>query len=75
MESANIEERKLVMNAFIASITVRPDEARLDVLARQLPAIGATDSTVRLVAGTRYGPLQIELMPLGRFPAGLRKAV
>jgi hypothetical protein len=28
MESANLEERKLVMQAFIARITVQPDEAR-----------------------------------------------
>jgi hypothetical protein len=56
MKSASIEERKLVMNAFIAGITVRPDEARLDLLVRPLPMIGATDSTVRLVAGAGFEP-------------------
>jgi hypothetical protein len=73
MESANIEERKLMMQAFIAGITVRPDEARLDLLVRPLPLTGATDSTVRLVAGARYTPVQIEMRPLERFLAGLRR--
>jgi hypothetical protein len=61
MESANINERKLVMQAFIAGITVRPDAARLDLLVKPLPVIGAADSTVRLVAGARFVPAQVEL--------------
>jgi hypothetical protein len=61
------------MNAFIAGITVRPDEARLDLLVRPIPMIGATDSTVRLVAGARYTPLQIKMKPVERFVAGLQR--
>jgi hypothetical protein len=72
MQSANVEERKLAVNAFIAGITVRPDEARLDLPVRPLRVIGATDSTVRLVAGARYERVQIVLRPMERFVAGLR---
>ena len=67
LESANMDERKLVMQAFIAGVTVRPDEARLDLLVRPLPVIGTADSAVRLVAGARYVPLQVELYPEKRY--------
>ncbi len=67
MESANIEERKLVMQAFIAGITVRPDEARLDLLVRPLPLTGTASSTARLVAGARFVPVQVKLQPEQRY--------
>ena len=56
LESANMEERKLVMQAFIAGITVQPEEACLDLLVRPLPVIATADSTVRLVAGAGFEP-------------------
>jgi len=54
LASGNMDERKLVMQAFIAGATVRPDEARLDLLVRPLPVIGTADSTVRPVARAPY---------------------
>jgi hypothetical protein len=73
LESGNLEERKEFVRAFISSVTVRPDEARLDLMVSQLPVLNA-NSSVGLVAGARYEPLQIEMRPMERFLAGLRKA-
>jgi len=72
LESGNLEERKEFVRAFILGITVRPDEARLDLMVNQLPSLNA-NSSVGLVAGARYVPLQIEMRPMERFLAGLRR--
>jgi len=73
LESGNLEERKEFVRAFITGITVRPDEARLDLVVNQLPSLNA-NSSVGLVAGARYVPLQIEMRPMERFLAGPRRA-
>ena len=54
MESASLEERKEFVNAFIAGITVHPDDHRLDILMRIIPAAVLPqpgNSSVGLVAG------------------------
>jgi hypothetical protein len=38
MENGSLEERKEFVRAFIHSITVRPDEERLDIQMQELPA-------------------------------------
>jgi DNA invertase Pin-like site-specific DNA recombinase len=77
MESASLEDRKEFVRAFVGGVSVVPGEARLDVRMRTLPAVGVLrpeNSTCGLVAGARYVPLQIDLNPLERFLAGLRRA-
>jgi hypothetical protein len=74
MESGSLEDRKEFVRAFVGGVRVVPDEARLDVRMRTLPALGEANSTCGLVAGARYEPVQIELHPLERFLAGLRRA-
>ncbi len=69
MESAHLEERKQFVHAFIAGVTVRPDEARLDLQVRALPVLNG-DSSVRMVAGARYEPLQMNLEPAELFVVG-----
>jgi hypothetical protein len=64
--------RKEFVRAFISGITVRPDEARLDLVVNKLPGPNSNLS-VRVVAGARYVPLQIAMRPMERFVAGLRK--
>ena len=73
LESGNLEERKEFVRAFISGVTVRPDEARLDLVVSQLPSLNA-NSSLGLVAGARYVPLQIEMRPLETYLAGLRRA-
>ena len=73
MGSASLEERKQLIHAFISGVTVRPDEAGLDVMVSQIPVL-TSNSSVGVVAGARYVPLQIDLRPLDRFLAGLRRA-
>ena len=70
LKSAHIEERKQLVNVFIAGVTVQPDEARLDLRVRSLPILDA-DSSVGMVAGARYEPVQKILEPPERFVAGL----
>ena len=77
MESGTLEDRKEFVRAFVGSVSVVPGEARLDVQMRALPAVGVlqpANSTCGLVAGARYEPLQIEMRPMERFLAGLRRA-
>jgi len=69
LESAHLEERKQFVNAFIEGATVQPDEARLDLRVRALPVLDA-DSSVGMVAGARYEPLQMILDPPEQFVAG-----
>lgn len=38
MQSGSLEERKEFMQAFVAGITVHPDEMRMDVRIRKIPA-------------------------------------
>jgi hypothetical protein len=61
------------LRAFISGITVRPDEARLDLMVNPIPVLSA-NSSVGLVAGARYEPLQMEMKPVERFLAGFRRA-
>jgi hypothetical protein len=46
----------------------------LDLRMKKFPAFGAGKSTREMVAGARYVPLQIEMKPVERFLAGLRRA-
>ncbi len=57
------------MQAFIAGVTVQPDDNRLDLRVRTLPALG--DSSVSMVAGARYEPLQMIMEPPERFVVGI----
>jgi hypothetical protein len=74
MEAANIEGRKEFVRAFVSGITVRPDTGVLELVMKKIPALGAGTSTCGLVAGARYEPVQMNLKPLDRFLAGLRRA-
>ena len=59
MASGSLEERKEFMHAFVAGITVHPDEERLDVLMRKIPAMALPqpgDSSVGMVAGAGFEP-------------------
>ena len=40
----------------------------------EIPALAEGNSTCGLVAGARYEPLQIDMKPMERFLAGLRRA-
>ena len=71
MESVSLEERKQFVHAFITGVTVQPDHGRLDLQVRTLPILNG-DSSVGMVAGAHYEPLQMNLEPHGRFVAGLR---
>lgn len=73
MESASLEERKEFIRAFITEVTVRPAEARLDVVVRRIPSV-LKNPSLGVVAGARFEPVQIELRPLERFVAGGRRA-
>ena len=68
LESAHLEERKQLVQAFIAGVTVQPDDNRLDLRVRTLPDLG--NLSVSMVAGARYEPLQMNLEPPERFLAG-----
>jgi hypothetical protein len=72
LESASLEERKQFVNAFISRVTVQPDERRLDLEVRTLPVL-YPNSSVGVVAGARYEPVQMTLEPAERFVAGLRR--
>jgi DNA invertase Pin-like site-specific DNA recombinase len=77
LESGSLEDRKEFVRAFVAGVSVVPGDARLDVQMRTLPALDTLrpgNSTCRMVAGARYEPLQIEMRPMERFLAGLRRA-
>jgi hypothetical protein len=77
MESASMEDRKEFVRAFVGGVSVVPGEARLDIQMRTLPAIGSllpANSTCGLVAGARYEPVRIEMRPVRKFLAGLRRA-
>jgi hypothetical protein len=77
MGSASLEDRKEFVRAFVRGVSVVPGEARLDVRMHTLPAVGSllpANSTCGLVAGARYVPVQMDLRPLERFLAGLKRA-
>jgi hypothetical protein len=62
---------------FVGGVSVVPDDARLDIPMRTLPAVGVLQHAIsnwELVAGARYEPLQIKMKPMERFLAGLRWA-
>ncbi len=65
MEPGSLEERKEFMHAFIAGLTVHPDEQRLDIQMRKIPAAVLPqpgNSSVGVVAGARYATLQTNLL-------------
>jgi len=74
--AGSLEDRKEFVRAFVAGVSVVPDEARLDVQMRTLPAVGSllpANSTCGLVAGARYESVQMEMRPFERFVAGVRR--
>ena len=74
LEHGSLEERKEFIRAFVAGVTVIPETTRIDLRIRQLPAVWPEDSSVGVVAGARYEAVQMNLVPLGRYVAGLRGA-
>jgi len=74
LENGSLEEHKDLIRAFVEGVTVLPDETRIDFRIRKLPALWPEDSSVGVVAGARYEPVQMNLEPLERFLAGLRGA-
>jgi site-specific DNA recombinase len=73
LATANIEGRKEFVRAFIGGITIRPESGVLDLQMKTLPSLGDARSTCQRVAGARYVPVQIEMRPMERFVAGLRR--
>jgi hypothetical protein len=73
LECSNIEGRKEFVRAFVGGITVRPDTGVLDVQIKKLPVLVPGNFTCEMVAGARYVPVQIEMRPMERFVAGLRR--
>ena len=53
MEFGSLEERKEFIRAFVAGVTVHPEERRLEVRIRKIPAamLPQPGSSVGLVAG------------------------
>ncbi len=74
LENGSLEERKEFIRVFVAGVTVVPEKTRIDFRIRQLPAVWPEDSSVGVVAGARYEAVQMNLVPLERFVAGLRGA-
>jgi hypothetical protein len=73
LDAGTIEERTEFVRAFVAGVTVQPDDVRLDVQMRQIPVLGTGNSACEMVAGARYEPVQMNLEPaIKRFVAGLR---
>ena len=67
MEVGSLEERKEFIRAFIAGITVHPDEQRLEVQMRKLPATALPkpgDSSVGVVAGAGFERVQTATFPV-----------
>ncbi len=67
MESGSLEERKEFVRTFIAGVTVHPDEERLEVQIRKIPASVLPkpgNSSVGLVAGARSDRVQRNLVAL-----------
>ena len=57
----------------ITEVTVRPDAGVLELQIEKFPALGMGNFTCEMVAGARYEPVQIELGPLERFVARVRR--
>ena len=72
-EAANIEGRKEFVRAFFGGITLRPDTGVLDLQMKELPGLVPGNFACDVVAGARYERLQIEMTPMERFLAGLRR--
>ncbi len=67
MESGSQEQRKEFVRTFIAGVTVYPDEERLEVQMRKIPATALPqpgNSSVGLVAGARSDRVQRNLVAL-----------
>jgi hypothetical protein len=64
MEFGCLEERKEFIRAFVTGVTVLPDEKRLEVRVRKIPASVSLKpgSSVEVVAGARFNPLQTNLI-------------
>ena len=59
LESGSLEERKEFVRAFIAGVKVYPDEERLEVQMRKIPASVVPKpgfSSVGMVAGAGFEP-------------------
>ena len=58
LEVGKIEERKEIVRAFVEGVTVHPDDLRLDLRIRKLPATlpRPGDSTCLMVAGAGFEP-------------------
>jgi DNA invertase Pin-like site-specific DNA recombinase len=56
LDDGSLEERKEFIRAFVAGVTVLPDETRLDLRVRQLPAVWPENSSVGVVAGAGFEP-------------------
>ncbi len=66
-ESGSLEERKEFVRAFLAGVTVHPDDERLEVQMRKIPATVLPkpgSSSVGLVAGARSDRVQRNLVAL-----------
>jgi len=81
MEFGSLEVRREFVRAFVTGVTVHPDQRLLEVRIRKIPAtvLPQPGSSVGLVAGARFEPLQknliIRSIPLdGDLLAGLRAA-
>ncbi len=67
MESGSQEQRKEFVRTFIAGVTVYPDEERLEVQIRKIPATALPqpgNSSAGLVAGARSDRVQRNLVAL-----------
>jgi len=56
LTAGTIEDRKEFVRAFVAGITVLPDEPCIELQMRKIPAGLPGLSTCELVAGARYEP-------------------
>ena len=73
LESAELAERKQLVQAFVEGVTVQPDEMRIDLRVRALPVLEGNPS-VSVVAGARLAPLQTSLEPLEPIVVPVRAA-
>jgi hypothetical protein len=69
LDHGTIEEQKTVVQSFVQRIELSAKNNSLAAYFYALP----TNCSFDLVAGARYEPLQIEMRPIERFVAGLRR--
>ncbi len=64
LDSASLEERKEFVHAFIARVTIHPDEKEVTLEMKELPVASVPQpgvSSVELVAGARFPTLQVNV--------------